>query len=398
MKRSLFITGRELDKYLSDFAKATESSSTIKYSRIDYPSWRAIRGIAKDYNFANITVEQIYEHYNTISDIIVEIIPYNYTGKEKYLNKKITLHKDNGFAQWLLDKYAMNWPYAEDNAISSDVENSIFYPNNQNKFTYSDYEYSIINDSTVGATVNVDYATTSATSALDELSDRLTALENKNIKKEKNEMNATNFVNFEFGPVRDRKIRMSMYGFAIPNAEGQFVSYDKAGDRLMNVDILNVNADGWFFKIPKALKDIIVGDVVFHGKTPVFVKETLVNKLLVVDPASGEEKTVLPAHSPFGFDYITTLVGLADSFGGAEAASEDNPFGGMLPLLLLGNGDNMNSNLPLMLALSGGRLDMNNPMLMLALMGNQNGSGMNFGDLGTLMLMQNFMPKAKSDN
>ena len=151
----------------------------------------------------------------------------------------------------------------------------------------------------------------------------------------------------------------------------------------MDVDIINFNANGCFYKMPKAIKDIAVGDIVFHNGIPVFVKEVLVNKLLVVDPASGEEKTILPAHSPFGFDYVTQLVSLIDNFNGMEAADESNPFGNMLPLLMFNN-----DNMLLYTMVMNGNFDMNNPLIMYALMKDDKTT-----DLSNLFLIQALMSK-----
>lgn len=224
--------------------------------------------------------------------------------------------------------------------------------------------------------------------SMKELGNKVAEKENKNMAIANNK---NGFVNFEFGPIRNSNIRMSLYGFAITNGDGKYVSYDKANDRLMDVDIINFNADGWFYKMPKAIKDIAAGDVVFHNRTPVFVKEVLTNKLLVVAPASGEEKTVLPAVSPFGFNYITSLISIVDNFtDNTSIANEDNPFGNMLPLLMLGNGD-MGDMLPYMMMMNGG-LDMSNPMMMYAFM-----KGSETTDLSNLLLMQAFMSKSNKE-
>ena len=58
-------------------------------------------------------------------------------------------------------------------------------------------------------------------------------------------------------------------------------------------------------------------------------------------------------------------------------ASAQLPFGSMLPLMLMANGDmNDNSMLSLMLMMQndGGALDMSNPFMLMALMGDKNGS------------------------
>ena len=105
-----------------------------------------------------------------------------------------------------------------------------------------------------------------------------------------------------------------------------------------------------------------------------FVTETG-NDITAVDVKAGEKKIILPTKSMFGFDFVTKLVCLIDF--GAMNASEENPFGNMMPLLLLGNRDsygrNDNMSTLLMLSMMGGgkmNFDMSNPLMLLALMGN----------------------------
>lgn len=76
----------------------------------------------------------------------------------------------------------------------------------------------------------------------------------------------------------------------------------------------------------------------------------------------------MPAQSPFGFDYVTTLVSLVDGFCGDCDPDEDNPFGSMLPFLFMSNGDMKNNLLPLML-MGDGKMDFSNPLMLLALSG-----------------------------
>ena len=133
------------------------------------------------------------------------------------------------------------------------------------------------------------------------------------------------------------------------------------------------------------LTKITFGDVVFHNGVPMFVCDINEDRtrFTVIDPKEGTEKTILPAHSPFGFDYLTCLVSLMDSFD--MPADENNPFGNMLPLLLMSNGQTSDQTLPLylmmngdgnlewnnpymLMAMSNSKMDMNNPLMMMAMM------------------------------
>ena len=149
---------------------------------------------------------------------------------------------------------------------------------------------------------------------------------------------------------------------AIKNKEDKWVSYNKETNQLMDVDIINIGIDcsKVFFKIPKSVSSVNSGDIVLHNNTPVFVEEIKGNRFIVINPYEGTELTILPTLSPFGYNYVNVIVSLTEFFG---PATEDNPFGNLLPLLLSGN--NNNSLLPLLL-MNGKNLEDIDPILLLA--------------------------------
>lgn len=189
-------------------------------------------------------------------------------------------------------------------------------------------------------------------------------------ERKKTEMSNTSnsIFSFDFGPIHGNKLRLSTYGYAIPNKEGKYVSYDPNTERMVDVQILNFDCANLFFKMPKAISKVDIGDVVFHNNVPMFITDIVDNtRFIAVDPYEGTEKTILPAHSMFGFDYLTCLVSLVDGF--SIEPSQDNPFGNMLPLILMGNSQDKDSLLPLLL-LNNGEMDMENPFMLMALSGN----------------------------
>ena len=200
-------------------------------------------------------------------------------------------------------------------------------------------------------------------------SDIMNKLNESDDNNKESTMNTNDMFNFDFGVISDSKIRMSMYGYAIPNKLGKYVAFDVEHNRIMDVQILNFNCAGMFYKIPKPLTKIDAGDVIFHNGVPMFVVLVDDNRFTVIDPQEGTEKTILPSHSPFGFDYVTCLVSLMDSFD--APADDDNPFGNMLPFILMSNGQTSDQTLPLLMMLNG-KIDMDNPMMLLALSGNNN--------------------------
>lgn len=192
------------------------------------------------------------------------------------------------------------------------------------------------------------------------------------MKNEKENDEMKNIVNFDFGPCTGSdNIRMSVYGIAVKNANGTFVSYDAANAAIMDVDVFNFDGAKFLYKMPVAIKDIKVGDVVIHARKPMFVTDIAVNdkSLKVVDPVSGEKKEIILTRSPFGFDFATKIVNFLGNIGGNSAANADNPFGNLWMFMLMNDNGDTDNILPFMLmSQNGGNID---PMMMFALMGNK---------------------------
>lgn len=172
---------------------------------------------------------------------------------------------------------------------------------------------------------------------------------------------------------------------------GTYVAYDATTKSVMDVDIVNFEgANKFMYKMPVAIKDVKVSDIVIHARKPMFVQEVRKdNRLTVMDIYDGEEKTIVLTKSPFGFDFVTKVVNLIN-FGGANAEA---PFGNLLPLLLLNDDKNGNDLLPFFF-MSGNVNMASNPMLMYALL---NKDGKN--DMLPFLLMSNaFKPVATDTN
>ena len=201
-------------------------------------------------------------------------------------------------------------------------------------------------------------------------------------KKENNIMK----FNFDFGPVNASMVRMSLYGLAVKNKAGTWVSYDaKAGD-IMDVDILNFDGAKFLYKMPVAIKDIAIGDVVIHNGIPMFVIAIATNGAYItaVDPINGERKDIMLPKSPFGFNFATKVVNFLGNLNtGADAS---NPFGNLGLMMMLSEDRNgVKDMLPLMLMANGGNIDMSNPLMMYALMSGDS----KMGDMLPFVLMMN---------
>lgn len=212
---------------------------------------------------------------------------------------------------------------------------------------------------------------TSVARTLDELIDEKIDTKLNNNEKEKDSM--MKGFNFDFGPCTGDNVRMSMYGLAVKNGNGEWVSYNASTKQIVNVDILNFDGRKFMFKMPVAIKDIAVGDIVIHNKVPMFVigvgEEN--GAVIAVDVRAGEEKKILPTTSPFGFNFVTKVVSIFTAF--ENTPTPDAPFGNFLPFMLMGE-DGASDIDPLMVMMmmqNGGTNAFSNPMMMYFLCGDK---------------------------
>lgn len=373
------ISSKTLNAWLDEFSKAVRKKT---YNRILYNIWRDIQKWTKENEFyiglyGHYEEYDLYttdETYNQLNLDFWFFSDMNPTDIGAFRDKKYQLNLDNDFAKFLATKIPIpdcdktaTWKseYMSNNYDINTIKTAVEeYVKNNDLYLKSDGagNWSTATVSTVSTEIdNLQDQINSINTAMRRFSNIV-----KNEKETNKTMNTANVFNFDFGPVTGSNIRMSMYGYAIPNVTGKYVSYDVENDQMMDVQILNFNCDGMFYKVPKALSKIDEGDVVFHNGVPVFVEDVDGNRLKVIDPKDGTEKTIMPAQSPFGFDYVTTLVSLVDGFCGECDPDEDNPFGNMLPFLFMSNRDMKNNLLPLML-MGEGKMDFSNPLMLLAL-------------------------------
>ena len=214
---------------------------------------------------------------------------------------------------------------------------------------------------------------------VEEIIDEATGNSMKN-GKEKDNMDLIK--NFDFGSCANDRVKVSMYGIAVQNAAGTWVSYDPKTGKIVDVDILNFDGK-YLYKMPVAIKDIAAGDVVIHNRKPMFVSKVEDGKILAIDPAAGEEKVIMLTTNMFGFDFATKVINLFAGFSGGATA--DAPFGNMLPLMLMSNGGKTDDMLPLMFMMNGGNMDMSNPMMMYFLMKDSKGGN----DMLPFLMMSN---------
>lgn len=236
-----------------------------------------------------------------------------------------------------------------------------------------------VNSNTIFASTFAPTITTTLGSQIDAIKDACTIIDtdyiNDRINKVLNEQNTFNnnvddkkgnnkmkAFNFDFGPCTNDNIRMSMYGLAVKNTSGTWVSYNPETKEIIDVDIFNFDGGKFLYKMPVAIKDIAPGMVIVHNRKAMFVIEVGDSGITVVDPQAGEEKKILPTKNCFNFNFYTRVVSLFDSFvkSPENAPTPDAPFGNMLPFLMMSE--------------NNGEFDMNT-MLMLSMMGGQGGQG-----------------------
>lgn len=229
--------------------------------------------------------------------------------------------------------------------------------------------------SNTGTAINgswLEYAQKEDTEALKKRMDKMEAdLQLKADKEtkcaEKENENMIKGINFDFGPCGNT-VRLSMYGMAIQNVAGEWVSYNPDSREIINVDVFNM-ADGgkYMYKMPVAIADVKVGDIVIHNRVPMFV--TAINEngsFEVTDVRAGETKSIIPTRNMFGFNFMTKVVSLFGAF--TDAPTADQPFGNMLPFLMMGENKDIDPMMMFMMMNQGGGNMFSNPMMMYFLM------------------------------
>lgn len=197
--------------------------------------------------------------------------------------------------------------------------------------------------------------------------------------KEEKSMNMKKLMgDFMFGKVDTNTIKYSFNGIAFKAEDGVTYNVYNADGTITNVSDMVMDIP--VFAMPVSKAQLAVGDVILHpaDRTPLIVKENAETAIIAVEPKSNEIKTFAPKKSIFGFDFYTKIMTPMDMFGGANA-NADNPFGNMLPFLMMGDGNTDMSTMlmfTMMNGANGGAMDMNS-MLPFLMLSNKNGGDNN---------------------
>lgn len=373
-------TREHLREVMDDFSADFKNK---KYSeKIEYELWRKIRNVRTPIISYNNTVVNIFEGYNHTPENwekVASFKTYDWGfGRflyDNYFNEEV---KNNMSSISATNKSASNITTIATNATVDTTLNGYFNSSAVDNIKVDSYGNVHWSDRTGD---DGTYATTSVVNSCDICYHKnkcdscyyaKKTNENKNDEGEKTKMKG---FNFDFGPCTNDQVRMSMYGLAIKNVSGEWVSYNDG--QVVNVDVLNFDGAKYMFKMPVAVKDIAVGDIVIHNRVPMFV-ESVENGIHVVDIRAGEKKEILPTTNMFGFNFVTKIVSMFNAF--QSSPTPDQPFGNMLPFLML-NGED------------GKSMD-SDTMLMFMMMQNQNGST----NIFTNPMMLYFLMKDKGGN
>lgn len=435
------------DKILDRFSQAVQDN---KYQKLDYVFWRKLKTsknkvrivVKSDLNgklFFDIYPDVYITNYSFfvngidgsfgkyLIDNVCNIFTNDYAikGSEKFFEYKMrrakkTVEKNNDISKTHDDldytKVCAGWNTEFSTAwtISDEEAQKILGELNATPITVvpnSDCmtgKVASIDSNAIFATTLADPATTTLGGRIDAIEDKCAMIDNDyidgRINKVLNEQNIFNnnvddkkgnkkmkAFNFDFGPCTTDNIRMSMYGLAVKNANGTWVSYNPESKEIIDVDIFNFDGGKFLYKMPVAIKDIAPGMVIVHNRKAMFVIEVGDSGIMVVDPQAGEEKKILPTKNCFNFNFYTRVVSLFDSFmkSPENTPSAENPFGNMLPFLMMSeNSGEFDMNTMLMLSMMGGQSGMDfskNPMMMYFLMKDSK----NADDLLPLMFMGN---------
>lgn len=428
------------DKILDNFSQAVQDN---KYHKLDYVFWRklktsknSVRIVVKSDLNGKIFFEVFPDTYimnsffaggidgsfgEFLADNVCNIFTNDYAIEcsEKFLEYKMkkakkTVEKNNNISKtcdnldYLKVYEGWNTEFSCESILSDEDIQRITKELNATPITVVSNDDCLtgkvasINSNGV-LTSTIAPATTTLGSQIEAIKDKCAMIDNDyiddRINKVLNEQNTFNNVddkkgnnkmkafNFDFGPCTNDNIRMSMYGLAVKNANGTWVSYNPESKEIIDVDIFNFDGGKFLYKMPVAVKDVKVGDIVIHNRKAMFVIDVSEAGMTAIDPQAGEEKKILLTKSPFGFNFATKVVSLFNMT--SDAPTPDAPFGNMLPFLMLSeNSGEFDMNTMLMLSMMGGQSGMDfskNPMMMYFLMKDSK----NADDLLPLMFMGN---------
>ena len=287
-----------------------------------------------------------------------------------------------------IEEYLCNNPLRPYTVISDRICYNFFNITNQNGYNYREQYVAIssinfiteeeIKNNNYNEIIKIEYVRSSAISVIEEdLRSKLkrekvavVVTEEAKIERNKDNMFKKMMKDVKIGKVNN--IKMSIYGPAFNSADGTSLAYDKKNKEWIDVTGMTMDTFGTAFSIPVAKNQLKVNDYILHNGMWVRVSEIGEDNTIMVEKIFEKElSSILPTKNMFGFDFYVKLMyfGIEDMMG---KANKDNPFGNMLPLMMMENGNK--DVLPLMLMMQNMNvegaqaMDFNNPMMMYIMM------------------------------
>ena len=196
------------------------------------------------------------------------------------------------------------------------------------------------------------------------------------------------FKNLNVGKYTKSNVAYSVKGMAYKTVDGQYVAY--CDGELIDVTSLLLDIGDMFFAIPVAYNSIKAGDVILHNSRPVIVagkpSTEAPYSIPVVYPETKETRNIIPEKNIFNFNFVVKIVNPMEDMLQNTNADASNPFGNLLPFMLMNEGNTDFKDIMLMSMLNGNTLD-TNPLMLYGLM-NENGND----DFMKFMLLSQMNP------
>ena len=161
--------------------------------------------------------------------------------------------------------------------------------------------------------------------------------------KEKGSKKMANPFGLKCGQITDDSACLTTKGIAVRNTNNQYVMYHDGAIEDVSAYVIKGN---FLYVMPVAYKNIEYGNIiVYNNKYYAIVgNEDMPDSFDAIELNTGEVKTLLPAKSPFGFNYLIKVVSPV-----SLDVSEDEPFGKLPFLMMMMNGENNKNLLPLLM-------------------------------------------------
>ena len=230
------------------------------------------------------------------------------------------------------------------------------------------------------------YTTNSLTDCISTFVDKYHNNNNNNNNKGEKSMNL--FKNLNVGKYTKSNVAYSVKGMAYKTVDGQYVAY--CDGELIDVTSLLLDIGDMFVAIPVAYNSIKAGDVILHNSRPVIVagepSTEAPYSIPVVYPETKETRNIIPEKNIFNFNFVVKIVNPMEDMLQNTNADASNPFGNLLPFMLMSEGKNDFKDIMLISMLNGNTLDAN-PLVLYSLM-NENGND----DFMKFMLLSQMSP------